>query len=55
MEYQHRFLKGQEDVGLYKNDPFEIKFKEDAKTPIVLRSYKYNPVVAREVDLIVEK
>ena len=55
MEYQHRFSKGQEDLGLYKNDPFEIKLKEDAKTPIVLRSYRYNPVVAREVDSIIEK
>ena len=55
MEYQHQFSKGQEDLGLYKNDPFEIKLKEDAKTLIVLRSYRYNPVVAREVDLIIEK
>ena len=50
MEYQHRFSKGQEDLGSYKNDPFEIKLKEDAKTPIVSRSYRYNPVVASEVD-----
>ena len=55
MEYQHRFSKGQEDLGLYKNDLFEIKLKEDAKTPIVSRSYRYNPVVAREVDSIIEK
>ena len=55
MEYQHRFLKGKEDLGLYKNDPFEIKLKEDAKTPIVSRSYRYNPVVARVVDSIIEK
>ena len=55
MEYQHRFSKGREDLGLYKNDPFEIKLKEDAKTPIFSRSYRYNPVVAREVDSIIEK
>ena len=55
IEYQHRFSRGQEDLGLYKNDSFEIKLKEDAKTPTVLRSYRYNPVVAREVDLIIEK
>ena len=55
MEYQHQFSKGQEDLELYKNDPFEIKLKEDAKTPIVSRSYRYNPVVAREVDSIIEK
>ena len=55
MEYQHRFSKGQEDLGLYKNDPFEIKLKEDAKTPIVSRSYRYHSVVAREVDSIIEK
>ena len=55
MEYQHRFSKGQEDLGLYKNDPFEIKLKKDAKTPTVSRSYRYNPVVAREVDSIIEK
>ena len=55
MEYQHRFSKGQEDLGLYKNDPFEIKLKEDAKTPIISRSYRYNLVVAREVDSIIEK
>ena len=34
MEYQHRFSKGQEDLGLYKNNPFEIKLKEDAKTQL---------------------
>ena len=55
IEYQHRFSKGQEDLRLYKNDPFEIKLKEDAKTPIVSRSYRYNPVVAREVNSIIEK
>ena len=55
MEYQHRFWKGQGDLGLYKNDPFEINLKEDAKTPIVSRSYRYNPVVARGVDSIIEK
>ena len=55
IEYQHRFSKGQEDLRLYKNDPFEIKPKEDAKTPIVSRSYRYNPVVAREVNSIIEK
>ena len=55
MEYHHRFLKGQEDLGLYKNDPFEIKLKEDAKTPIVSRNYRYNPVVAKGVDSIIEK
>ena len=55
MEYQHRFSKVQEDLGLYKNDPFEIKLKENAKTPIVSRSHRYNPVVAREVDSIIEK
>ena len=55
IEYQHRFSKGREDLGLYKNDPFEIKLKEDAKTLIVSRSYRYNPVVAREVDSIMEK
>ena len=55
MEYQHRFSKGQEDLGLYKNDPFENKLKEDAKTPVVSRSYRYNPVLAREVDSIIEK
>ena len=55
IEYQHRFSRGQEDLGLYKNEPFEIKLKEDTKTPIVLRSYRYNPVVAREVDSIIEK
>ena len=53
MEYQHRFSKGQIDLGLYKNDLFEIKLKEDAKPPIVSRSYTYNPVVAREVDSII--
>ena len=42
-------------MGSYKNDPFEIKPNEDAKTPIASRSYRYNPVVAREVDLIIEK
>ena len=55
IEYQHRFSGGKKDLGLYKNDPFEIKLKEDAKIPIVSRSYTYNPVVAREVDLIIEK
>ena len=55
IEYQHRFSRGQGDLGLYRNDPFEIKLKEDAKTPIVSRSYRYNPVVAREVDSIIEK
>ena len=55
IEYQHTFSRGQEDLGLYKNDPFEIKLKEDAKTPIVSRSYRYNPVVAREVDSIIDK
>ena len=55
IEYQHRFSRGQEDLGLYKNDPFEIKVKEYAKTPIVSRSYRYNSVVAREVDSIIEK
>ena len=55
IEYQHRFSSGQEDLGLYKNDPFEVKLKEDAKTPNVSRSYRYNPVVAREVDSIIEK
>ena len=55
IEYQHRFSREQEDLGLYKNDPFKIKLKEDAKTPIVSRSYRYNPVVARKVDLIIEK
>ena len=55
IEYQHRFSRGQEDLGLYKNGPFEIKLKEDAKTPTVSRSYRYNPVVAREVDSILEK
>ena len=54
MKHQHRFSKGQEDLGLYKNGPFEMKLKEDAKTPIVSRSYRYNPVVAREVDSIIE-
>ena len=38
IKYQHRFSRGQEDLGLYKNDPFEIKLKEDAKTPIVSRT-----------------
>ena len=42
-------------MGLCKNVPFEIKLKEDAKTPIVSRSYRYNPVVAREVDSAIEK
>ena len=55
MEYQHRFSRGQEDLGLYKSDPFEIKLEEDAKTPIVSRGYRYNPVVAKEVDSIIEK
>ena len=55
IEYQHRFSRGQEDLGLYKNGPFEIKLKEDAKTSIVSRSYRYNQVVAREVDSIIEK
>ena len=55
IEYQHIFSKGQEDLGLYKNDPFETKLKEDAKTPMVSRSYRYNPVVAREIDSIMEK
>ena len=55
IEYQHRFSRGQEDLGLYKNDPFEFKVKEYAKTPIVSRSYRYNSVVAREVDSIIEK
>ena len=56
MEHQHRLSKGQEYLGLYKNDPFEIKLKEDAKTPIVSRSYiRCNPVVAREVDSIIEE
>ena len=56
IEYQHRFSKGQEDLRLYKNGPFEIKLKEDAKiTPIVSRSYKYNPRVAGEVESIIEK
>ena len=55
MEYQHRFSRGQEDLGLYQSDPFEIKLKEDAKTPIVSRGYRYNPVVAKEVDSIIEK
>ena len=55
IEYQHRFSKGQKDLELYKNDPFEIKLKEDAKTPIISRSYRYSPVVAREVDSIIEK
>ena len=55
IEYQRRFSRGQEDLGLYKNDPFKIKLKEDAKTSIVLRSYGYNPVVAREVDSSIEK
>ena len=52
MEYQHRLSKGQRDLGLYKNDPFEIKLKEDVKTPIVSRSYRYNPVVAKEADAL---
>ena len=55
IEHQHRFSRGQEDLGLYKNGPFEIKLKEDAKIPIVSRSYRYNPVVARMVDSIIEK
>ena len=55
MNYSHRFSKGQEDLGLYKSDPFEIKLKEDAKTPIASRSYRYNPVVVKEVDSIIEK
>ena len=55
MEYQHRLSRGQEDPGLYKSDPFEIKLKEEAKTPIVSRSYRYNPVVAKEVDSIIVK
>ena len=55
IEYQHRFSRGQEDLGLHKNDSFEIKLKEDAKTSIVSRSYRYNPVVAREVDSSIEK
>ena len=55
IEYQHRFSRGQEDLGLYKIDPFEIKLKGDAKTPIVSRSYRYIPVVAREFDSIIEK
>ena len=55
MEYHHRFSKGQGDLGLYKNDPFEIKVKKDAQTPIVSCSYRYNPVVAKEVDSIIEK
>ena len=54
-EYQHRFSKGQEDLVLYTSDPFKIKLKEDAKTPIVSCSYRYNPVVAREVDSKTEK
>ena len=55
IEYHHRFSRGQEDLGLYKNDPFEIKLKEHAETPIVSRIYKYNLVVVREVDSIIEK
>ena len=55
IEHQHRFSRGQEDLGLYNNDPFEVKLKGDAKTPIVSRSYRYNPVVAREVDSTIEK
>ena len=47
IEYQHRFSRGQEDLGLYKNGPFEIKLKEDAKTPIISHSYRYNSMVAR--------
>ena len=54
IEYQHRLSRGQEYLGSYKNDPFEIKLNEDAKTPSASRSYRYNPVVAREVDLIIE-
>ena len=55
IEYQHRFFRGQDDLGSYKNDPFEIKLKEDAKTPIALGSYRYNPAVAREFDSTIEK
>ena len=55
MEYQHRFSRGQEGLGYYKNDPFEFKLKKDAKAPIFSRSYRYNPVVAKEVDSIIEK
>ena len=55
LKYQHRFSRGQEDLGLYKSDPFETKLKEDAKTPIASRSYRYNPVVAKEVDSIIDK
>ena len=47
MKYSHRFSKGQEDLGLYKSDPLEIKLKEDAKTSIASRSFGYNPVIAR--------
>ena len=55
MKYSHRFSKGQEDLGLYKSDPFEIKLKEDAKTSIASRNYRYNPVVVKEVDSMIEK
>ena len=55
IKYSHRFSRGREDLGLYKSDPFEIKLKEDAKTPIASRSCRYNPVVEREVDSIIKK
>ena len=55
IEYQHRFSRGQEYLESYKNGPFEIKLEEDKKTPIVSRSYKHNPTVAREVNLVIEK
>ena len=31
LKYQHRVSRGQEDLGLYKNDPFEIKLKKTRK------------------------
>ena len=55
MKYSHRFSKGQEDLGLYKSDLFEVKLKKDAKTPIASRSYRYNSVVAKEIDSIIAK
>ena len=55
IKYSHIFSRGPEDLGLYKSDPFEIKSIKDAKTPIASRSYRYNPVVVKEVDSIIEK
>ena len=55
MRHSQRFSEGQEDFGLYKSDPFEMKLKYDAKAPIASRSYRYNPVVGKEVEAIIEK